>query len=153
MDNKTKTCNGCKQTLPVSKFSKRLNGYQHLCKPCQSVYQKNYVRKRNPEARAAANRKWRLIKIFGITPDDYQKMLESQNHACAVCRQPEIQIHHATKKQLPLSVDHCHKTGKVRQLLCNRCNTTLGKVDDDGDLLRALAEYVEKHSATLSQGD
>ena len=153
MEQKTKRCNACKQTLSVEKFSRRLNGYQHLCKPCQSVYQKNYVRKLNPEKRAKANRKWRLIKIFGITPEQFDQMLEDQNHVCAVCKNSERLITHSTGKPAPLSVDHCHKTGRVRALLCNRCNTTLGKVADDPHLLRHLADYLEQHSAILAQND
>jgi hypothetical protein len=150
MTNKTKTCNGCKQELSLESFSKRLNGHQHLCKPCQSVYQKNYVRRKDPKARAIANRKWRLLKEFGITIDQYVAMLIQQNQVCAVCEQPEKLVHHATKQISPLSVDHCHKTGKVRALLCNRCNTTLGKVADDPNLLDKLSAYLRSHSDTVS---
>ena len=150
MNNKTKTCNGCKNELPLERFSRRLNGYQHLCKPCQSVYQKNYVRRNDPKARALANRKWRLMKEFGITVEQYDAMLAEQNGVCAVCKQPESLIHHLTQKPSPLSIDHCHSSGKVRQLLCNRCNTTLGKVADNPDLLEKLAAYLRRHSDTVS---
>lgn len=150
MEEKTKRCNNCEQTLPVSNFSKRLNGYQHLCKPCQSVYQKNYVRRKNPAARAAANRKWRLGKLFGITQEQFEQMLMAQNGVCAVCKQPEKLVN-KTGNISPLSIDHCHTTGQVRSLLCNRCNTTLGKVADDPNLLRGLADYLELHSAILKQ--
>lgn len=153
MTDKTKNCNGCKQTLPVEKFSRRRDGYQHLCKPCQSVYQKNYVRRKDPTARAKANRKWRLGRYFGMTPEQYDEMLKNQNNACAVCHQEEKLINHKTGKLSPLSVDHCHATGKVRSLLCNRCNVTLGRVADSPALLRKLADYVERHSAILSQND
>ena len=153
MDHKTKRCNGCKEILPVEKFSKRLNGHQHLCKPCQSVYQKNYVRRKDPAARAKANRKWRLGRYFGITPEQYDQMLHEQNGVCAVCSQEEKVVNRKTGKQSPLSVDHCHSTGKIRSLLCNRCNVTLGRVSDDPTLLRRLANYVERHSAILAQND
>ncbi len=153
MTHETKTCNGCKQTLPIERFSRRLNGHQHLCKPCQSVYQKNYVRKKDPVARAKANRKWRLLKTFGMSPEQYDEMLANQKGLCAVCNQPETLVHHLTKQTSPLSIDHCHVSGRVRQLLCNRCNTTLGKVADDPALLRRLADYLEKHSAILAQDD
>ena len=56
-------------------------------------------------------------------------MLEKQLHACAICKEPESQISWGKTKRL--AVDHDHKTGKVRGLLCQRCNTTLGRYEDD----------------------
>ena len=70
-----------------------------------------------------------LLNRYGITLEQYNQMLEKQLHACAICKEPESQISWGKTKRL--AVDHDHKTGKVRGLLCQRCNTTLGRYEDD----------------------
>jgi hypothetical protein len=95
------------------------------------------------EARAErrlAHRNWRLIRVFGITLEDYERMLLAQNGVCAICRQPE------RIKNRSLAVDHCHVSGRVRGLLCSRCNSGIGHLGDDPARLRAGADYLERHS-------
>jgi hypothetical protein len=84
----------------------------------------------------------RLFKVYGITPDQYEAMLVAQQGKCAICRKMP------SSKRWYLSVDHCHTTGKVRELLCNKCNTALGLFEDDADALRAAVAYVERHSTS-----
>lgn len=60
-----------------------------------------------------------LKKRFGLTLEDYAKMLEAQNGVCAICKTPP-----ASNRRL--AVDHCHTTRRIRQLLCTKCNTALG---------------------------
>lgn len=67
-------------------------------------------------------------------------MLEGQNHVCAICSRPETR-----GKTKYLSVDHCHTTGKVRGLLCAKCNTVLGYMNDNPDYLTKAMEYLKKH--------
>jgi hypothetical protein len=62
-------------------------------------------------------------------------MVEAQGGVCAICKSP------CTKR---LAVDHCHTNGHVRGLLCWRCNTTLGKVEDNSELLRKMAAYLDE---------
>lgn len=71
---------------------------------------------------------------YGITNDDYLQMLAEQNGACAICRQRPNGVK-------PLHVDHCHRTGVVRGLLCHQCNWYLGKVDRDPSILNRLRAY------------
>jgi hypothetical protein len=68
-------------------------------------------------------------------------MLDAQNGECAICGTPTPASH--TDK---FSVDHCHTTGKVRGLLCNRCNTSIGGLGDDPNVLLAAATYVARHN-------
>jgi hypothetical protein len=84
---------------------------------------------------------------FGITLQDYQRMAEAQNHRCAICGGLETGV---DKQGVPrrMPVDHCHATGKIRELLCSACNKALGGFRDRPDLLRKAAEYVEKHLDT-----
>ena len=83
----------------------------------------------------------RIRRDYGITIDEYDRMLAMQGHKCAVCRQPEIVKKYG--KVQALAVDHDHKTGKVRALLCQACNVALGALRDDPVLIRALAAYRE----------
>lgn len=75
-----------------------------------------------------------------------EQMLETQNHLCAICRNPETQLNPRSDKKVRLALDHCHKTNKLRGMLCWRCNTTLGKVEDSIPLLKEMIAYLEKYS-------
>lgn len=81
---------------------------------------------------------------FGITPEQYNELLESQNYCCAICNEKENVIHARTKEVIKLAVDHCHKTKKIRGLLCNRCNFGIGYFKDSIELLRNAIKYLEK---------
>lgn len=84
-----------------------------------------------------------LRKAFGIGLDGYNEMLSKQGGVCAVCSKPET----VTRDGKPrwLAVDHCHETGKIRGLLCTRCNNGLGQYGDDPELLRSAAIYLRHH--------
>jgi len=114
------------------------DGLYYKCKKCVNDFRReNYSKKDNSKQR----RKQKLRKKYGITIEQYDCMFAKQNGLCAVCKQPE------TAKQKgkirALAVDHCHSTGMVRGLLCKTCNTALGNMKENPDLIRALADYVE----------
>jgi 5-methylcytosine-specific restriction endonuclease McrA len=89
--------------------------------------------------RPAHQRKAQLRSRYGITPDDYDRMLKEQDGKCAICLEPAGERH--------FSVDHCHAaTGKVRSLLCRKCNTGLGSFCDSIPLLQAAIDYIQRHS-------
>lgn len=80
---------------------------------------------------------WRQMKHrYGLTLENYKKMLEDQGGVCKICKQP-------CKSRSHLSVDHCHESGHIRGLLCDRCNTSIGKFDENPGLLREAAKYLE----------
>lgn len=85
-----------------------------------------------------------LKKKYGITLEQYDQMLELQKGVCAICSKPEIQKSRNGEVQ-GLSVDHCHRTGKVRQLLCAGCNTGIGSLRNDPEILQAAINYLLKH--------
>ena len=89
-------------------------------------------------------KKYHLKHLFGLTIDDYNQMLEKQNHRCATCKKKETRIAHKTGRIRYLSVDHCHKTGIIRGLLCDQCNRTLGLLNDDIDTLKNMIAYLRK---------
>lgn len=88
---------------------------------------------RDPERQ----RNVRLKSVYGISLDLYKQMYDSQNGCCAICG-----VEKPPKGASGLSVDHCHKTGKVRKLLCTPCNTALGKFKDNVDNIRKAIDYI-----------
>lgn len=78
---------------------------------------------------------------------DYEKMLKDQNELCKICNKPETMLSNGKTKVLKrLAIDHCHTTGKVRGLLCHRCNTGIGGFYESIDLLNFAIDYLKKHS-------
>lgn len=98
-------------------------------------------RERNPDVAKNGH----LKRNFNITLQQYKDMLESQNNGCDICGKQETEKTR-TGKIKELAVDHCHITGKVRGLLCFRCNSALGKFDDSVDILKKAFLYLEKHN-------
>lgn len=94
---------------------------------------------RNPGARHDRH----LQRTYGLTKEEYHLMLGRQHGTCAIC--PAETAGRRTKggKEGLFVVDHCHKTGKVRGLLCHACNVALALAQDDPTLLRAMADYLE----------
>jgi len=81
------------------------------------------------------DRRRRLKRKYGISLEEYERLLARQGGACAICRRTSDRM---------LCVDHCHKTGRVRGLLCHKCNAGLGCYDDDPSFLRMAAAYLER---------
>lgn len=78
-----------------------------------------------------------IKRRYGICRAEWNEILQQQNGGCAVCGK-------ARCSRGRLHVDHCHKTGKVRGLLCENCNAGIGRFQDSSSLLRRAAEYLEK---------
>ena len=114
--DKTKMCQKCGTIKSIDLFNKnrsKNDGHASTCRDCVED--------------------WRLWSTYHIRLSEYKEMLESQNGVCALCKQKD------TNK---LSVDHNHETGKVRGLLCTRCNWALGVLGDSLDELKTVIEYV-----------
>jgi hypothetical protein len=85
--------------------------------------------------------KHKLKNRYGLSLDEYNQKLNLQNGLCAICGQPETKVGRGRVQHL--SVDHCHKTGMNRGLLCDQCNKTLGNMRDDISLLYKAIEYLK----------
>ena len=79
----------------------------------------------------------------GIAEDKYLELMNMQNYKCAICSKEETHLGRSGEV-IPLAVDHCHKTGVVRGLLCTHCNLALGQLKDNSITLRRAALYLEK---------
>ena len=104
------------------------SGHSAYCKPCHNR------RTRSSREKAGGSRSYHLTRRYGITAGEADYLLEKQGGTCAVC-----QAAPATH------VDHDHATGAVRELLCFNCNGGLGQFRDDPAVLRAAADYIERH--------
>jgi Recombination endonuclease VII len=82
---------------------------------------------------------------YGITPEQHTLAVAHQRNLCAICGSPSTTIEKKTGKPKALAVDHCHTSGKNRELLCSSCNVALGNMNDDPARLRAAADYIERH--------
>jgi len=109
--------------------------------------------KENPEKRKTTYKKyeennkpkrrnWHLVKTYGITLTEYDSILKSQNNVCAICGEKESNTNNNGSIK-PLSVDHNHKTGDVRGLLCDKCNNGLGKFRDNIEILNKAIKYLK----------
>jgi len=81
-----------------------------------------------------------LSKRYGITVEKYEEMVEQQNNLCAICKKKESRT--VNGQSVRLTIDHCHKTGKVRGLLCGKCNKALGLLSEDCLVALEAASYL-----------
>lgn len=175
----TRTCTVCHKVKSYIDFHKRTNGgkngYQSRCKDCFNALmrqqradpirgqcRREYMNKYNQQMRSDPIRRNRqkyqqrlskIKQVYGITQAEYHQLLALQKGVCAICGNPETGKTYGKVRQL--SVDHDHKTGKIRGLLCNCCNRAIGLLRDDMNLLlRAtsyLAVFTEQQTLLVSQ--
>ena len=88
-----------------------------------------------------------LQRYYGMSISDYAEMYRTQDGKCAICKNPETSVDKRGNAK-SLAVDHCHKTGSVRELLCYSCNSMLGQARDNEQVLLAGADYIRRHSAS-----
>jgi hypothetical protein len=106
---------------------------------------REYYRKRkasNPESIKNTAFKCSLKLKYGLTVEAYNSMVVAQENKCSICKRTPDE---AKSKNKRLSIDHCHKTGLVRALLCQACNSSVGLLGDDPSRVLAVYEYLKKH--------
>ena len=138
---KTKICTKCNNRKNLANFYNRKetkDGKGSWCKKCCANLSKKRSHKMGFEGRKNNN----LKSKYRITLKQYDKMLDKQNGVCAICKKPEILKRNG--KLQSLVVDHDHKTGRVRDLLCSICNFRLGYIENIEFIIKAK-EYLLKH--------
>jgi len=119
----TKRCKSCQTDFPETDehFPRHSEGHLHArCHICHA----EYIRNKN------------LLDRYGITAEQWDAMYVAQEGKCAVCRASDCK----------LILDHCHSTGRVRELLCLNCNSGIGKLGDDPVRVAAALKYLRRHS-------
>lgn len=114
-----KTCSECNQLLPAAAF---YAPSATQCKRCRQVLNEVWQQAHQDQV-ARANRAGVLRRKYAMTLDQEEELLAQQEHACAICRTPFDGVYP--------HVDHCHRTGRIRGLLCSKCNHGLGLLGDD----------------------
>lgn len=134
-------CKACVAARRKAWYAENREREIHRVKDWQRENREKYLakqrrwREENREELSRRNRERHLQKTFGITPDDYDRMLEEQGFGCGICGD-------APPEHGPLHVDHDPRTGEMRGLLCIRCNNGLGQFRDAPSLLRSAIDYL-----------
>ena len=113
-----KICINCQKELDLFSFSlaeTRTGRRKNTCRACQATYIK----------------RWSLSKKYNLTPEGLKNLVKKQESKCAIC-----------DRVLTLVVDHDHKTGRVRGLLCSPCNIAIGLLEDNSDFLHNAVAYL-----------
>lgn len=169
---KFKKCTTCKEFKSFSEFYKRkkhIDGLEYHCKSCDSLkyknnkekikikhsiyYQKNKerIKIRDKNNKEKLREKFKLyyqynkerfktkalLRKYNLTLDEFNLMLTEQKNKCCVCQNEFKKIYEA-------KIDHCHKKGKVRGILCNNCNIALGQAKDSVEILSKLIIYLKE---------
>ncbi len=110
-------------------------------------------RKRNPLATARISRRysWKARGVRNFTTEDYEAIWEKQNGKCAICER-EIRLYGTNRNDGDACVDHDHDTGKVRGLLCRRCNLGLGFLGDNQEMVAKALSFLEASDAGRVRG-
>jgi hypothetical protein len=160
-----KCCKKCGVSKPLDEFYRAQgtkDGHRGECKACAAIYRRQQYlanpeaskarvrdwQKANPERlqawrkayrskpeRKRADRQGHLKRKFGLTVEEYDEMVRRQGGVCYLCGKPPA-------AGQSLDVDHDHKTGAVRKLLCRNCNQGIGKFFEDPGLLLQTALYI-----------
>lgn len=171
-----KECRHCKAEKPLMSFHKHKqmpDGHINVCRDCRSTYvygwrtenreivktkksayyqknkeQINEKKKQDRKTNKSKYKEHNLMYFFGMTLAEYDMLFEQQNGICAICKNPETSCHQSGKIK-DLAVDHDHKSGKIRGLLCSSCNMGLGKFKENAEYLRGAIAYIALHGENL----
>jgi hypothetical protein len=144
--HKEETLKQCKKY--ASEHKKEIKQRQHKWykrnKKSHNNYTKAYYLKHKDKLLKDGFRQ-ALKRNFNLSINDYNTMMQEQKGVCAICKRTETLKKTNRTSVRRLSVDHDHKTGKVRGLLCNRCNVILGKIEDNTILLNTMIKYLQNN--------
>ena len=146
-----KACSQCNETLPIEKFYKRSRGGVRAdCISCYLLRSKNYYTKNKKELTlknktyALENKEKiksaKMRRKFGIAIEEKILLFAKQGNKCAICSCAENNVGR------DWDIDHCHKTGKIRGILCSNCNRGLGLFQDSSEYLKQACKYLENNA-------
>ncbi len=138
----SKKCRVCNEIKPLDCFSKagRGNALRNDCKTCNAKqYNKWKIKNRKKYLDSTTNSSLKIK--YGIGLEQYQELLAKQNNCCKICKA----ITPGRKDVKRFAVDHCHTTGKIRGLLCSKCNTAIGLLNENPLLFEEAKKYLEEN--------
>lgn len=120
-----KVCNKCGEWYPLSRYTTNGKTGKHysICKDC--------CKRRKVDPKHKSNQK---LRKYGLTISDFERMILEQDSKCGICGEPQTSFH----------IDHCHETGALGKLLCQRCNMGLGLFRDSTIILEAAIRYIKE---------
>lgn len=130
MFDELRKCKDCLEGKPSNKFYKKpalVSGFDKLCKKCRYKLVKSTTT-------LESRRNLRIKKEYGIDLNTYKKMCEKENNLCRICKKYDNKLY----------IDHCHKTNKIRGLLCDNCNKALGLLYDNIVSLERAVIYLRE---------
>lgn len=121
--------------------------YRTPCKECLRSERRRIYREKGGADRSYAQV---LRDRHGITLEQYEQMVRTQGNRCAICRRPEA-ARNRNGAPRRLAVDHDHGTGRIRELLCVRCNAVVWALEDNHTTLPVIQAYIDKHRAAFAE--
>lgn len=138
------TCTSCNRTGLLEHEVSFSNGRIRSCKDCYNAYGRTRNKNRHKRLDVKEWHKYNhILKTYNLSKSDYYKKLELQLNGCAICKQEFSEIR-------KVGIDHNHKTGIVRDLLCYKCNNILGQLNDDENYIWNILEYLKRHSVKVA---
>lgn len=159
----TKKCTRCGLEKDLTEFYLKIKGVEReikntftRCKPCSYITVRKWAKKNKDKIRVY-HQTWdrknqkrqiesRLIWKYSLSMEEFQKLSESQGNKCLICK---VSAEHLSLKKL--YVDHDHKTGEIRGLLCRSCNIGIGMMKDNPEILRNAINYLETQNRKAIQ--
>ena len=129
----SRQCATCSESKPITEFQYTSPNISN-CKSC-------VAKSRRPIGRIKVRDKW-LQRAYGITLEQYRGMLVSQGGLCAICK-----TDYPGGRWGQLCVDHDHASGRVRGLLCGRCNKALGMIRERPVVALSMVDYIYEHAS------
>ena len=138
-----KVCKICGEQKPLTDFYKVNKNSKHHHGKCKTCYVKKQQETYDPVKKRDEN----LKRLYGIGLKEYDRLLQEQGGCCAVCGgiDPKGRLTGRGGSITNFYVDHDHNTGKVRGLLCNTCNRTIGYIGDNTGTLTRMIDYLTNH--------
>ena len=145
-----KKCPCCKQVKDIDKFHKETrakDGHKVYCKICQAEKQRDYIKRNTKERSVKAKtyyedklRALQFKRLYNLTLTEYEDIVKKQNNKCKICL-----TDFSLLSRKNIHVDHDHSSGKVRGLLCARCNRVLGLLEESSRILYGMIQYLESN--------
>lgn len=136
-----------KQCSCCGEFKTRFRNRQTRCRDCENKknLERYHARYRSDERHLKNTYRYSLKKNYGIDEKFFNDMWSAQSGKCVICHEAVTNIFLDVKAKR-CALDHCHKTGRIRSILCHTCNSSIGMIGDNLENMKRMVTYLESHS-------